>query len=294
MKRVQGTLDRYIRILEILAPVPAGLTLNEIIIISKLPRGTVHRLVKSLAQVGFLISRTGRSKIYVVGPRLLRLLYSGLSIDLVVALSRPLLEDLANQLGETVFLSRLNGHQIEKVAAWMPKDGGSSYIQPSRILPPHAAATAKIILAYQDKTVVDEALSGRLVRYTANTKTSKAAVRKELLQAKRDGYAVCSDEHDPGLLSYACPVHLTDFGTLYSIAVVGLSDRLRQQSVPRVIAALREKCYALSLALYSRVKGVDMSAKGGDAPKRTSAMPRQSLVNNMEHFDLTAEFDVSE
>lgn len=160
MKRVQGTLDRYIRILEILAPVPAGLTLNEIIIISKLPRGTVHRLVKSLAQVGFLISRTGRSKIYVVGPQLLRLLYSGLSIDLVVALSRPLLEDLANQLGETVFLSRLNGHQIEKVAAWMPKDGGSSYIQPSRILPPHAAATAKIILAYQDKTVVDEALSG--------------------------------------------------------------------------------------------------------------------------------------
>jgi DNA-binding IclR family transcriptional regulator len=279
MKRIQGTLERYIRILETLAPVPAGLTLNEIILATKLPRGTVHRLVKSLAQVGFLVSRTGRSKIYVLGPRLQRLLYSGLPVDLVVALSRPLLEDLANQLGETVFLSRLNGHRIEKVAAWMPKHHGSSYIQPSRILPPHAAATAKIILAFQDKAVVDEALSGKLVRYTANTKTSKAAVKKELQQAKRDGYAVCSDEHDPGLLSYACPVHLTDFGTLYSIAVVGPSDRLRRHSVPRVIAALREKCDALSLALYSRVKGTEMSTKDGDAPKLKS---KQGKMSNIE------------
>jgi len=282
MKRIQGTLERYIQILETVAPVPTGLTLNEIILATKLPRGTVHRLVKSLAQVGFLISRPGRSKIYVLGPRLQRLLYSGLSVDLVVALSRPLLEDKANQLGEKVFFSRLNGHQIEKVAAWMPKHGGSSYIQPSRILPPHAAATAKIILAFQDKKVVDEALSGRLVRYTANTKVSKAAIKKELLQAKRDGYAVCSDEHDPGLLSYACPVHLTDFGTLYSIAVVGPSDRLRQQSMPGVIAALRQKCDALSLALYSRVKGTELSAKGDDVPKSKNVKPRQRKKGSLE------------
>ena len=39
MKRVKGTLERYIRILEALAPVPTGLTLNEIIAATKLPRG---------------------------------------------------------------------------------------------------------------------------------------------------------------------------------------------------------------------------------------------------------------
>jgi DNA-binding IclR family transcriptional regulator len=258
MKQIQGTLERYIRILETLAPVPAGLTLNEIIQATKLPRGTVHRLVKSLAHVGFLISRTGRSKIYVLGPRLQRLLYSGLSVDLVVALSRPLLEDLATQFGETVLLARLNGHRIEKVAAWMPGHGRYSYIQPSRIMPAHAAATAKAILAFQDKEVIDEALSGKLTRYTSNTKVSKALVRKELLQVKRDGYAVCSDEFDSGLLSYACPVHLADFGTLYSIGVVGPSKRLRQQSVSRIVVGLREKCDALALALYSRVKGSEI------------------------------------
>ena len=147
------------------------------------------------------------------------MLYSGLSVDLVVALSRSLLEDLANQFGETVLLARLNGGQVEKVAAWMPGHGQYSYIQPSRIMPINAAASAKAIFAFQEKKVLDEALSGRMLRYTANTKTSKAAINKELLQVRRDGYAVCSDEFDAGVLSYACPVHLTDFGTLYSVAV---------------------------------------------------------------------------
>jgi DNA-binding IclR family transcriptional regulator len=282
MKRVKGTLERYIRILEASAPVPTGLTLNEIIAATKLPRGTVHRLVKSLSQVGFLTSRGGRSKTYVLGGRLQRLLYSGLSVDLVVALSRPLLEDLANQFGETVLLARLNGGQVEKVAAWMPGHARYSYIQPSRIMPVNAAATAKAIFAFQDKKIVDEALSGRLTRYTSNTKTSKAAVKKELQRVRRDGFAICSDEFDAGVLSYACPVHLTDFGTLYSIAVVGLSDRLRQHSQSRIVASLREKCDALSLALYSRVKGDGalheaQPARGNGSKPKSNKKPRDGI-----------------
>lgn len=257
MKRLRGTLERYICILETLAPVPAGMTLNEIIATTKLPRGTVHRLVKSLSRVGFLTSRLGRNKTYVLGSRLLRLLYSGLSPDLVVALSRPYLEDLAGQFGETVLLARLNGNQVEKVAAWMPHEGKYSYVQPGRIMPINAAASAKAIFAFQDKATVDEALAERLTRYTVNTKISKTALKTELGKVKRDGFAICSDEFDPGVLSYACPVHLTGFGTLYSIGIVGLSDRLRRHSVAAIVKSLREKCDALSLALYSRVKGAE-------------------------------------
>lgn len=278
MKRLRGTLERYICILETLAPVPAGMTLNEIIATTKLPRGTVHRLVKSLSRVGFLTSRLGRNKTYVLGSRLLRLLYSGLSPDLVVALSRPYLEDLASQFGETVLLARLNGNQVEKVAAWMPHEGKYSYVQPGRIMPVNAAASAKAIFAFQDKATVDEALTERLTRYTANTKISKTALKIELAKVKRDGFAICSDEFDPGVLSYACPVHLTGFGTLYSIGIVGLSDRLRRHSVAAIVKSLREKCDALSLALYSRVKGAEpllnddagVPAGNGVGPKSNS------------------------
>lgn len=285
MKRVRGTLERYICILETLAPLPAGMTLNEIIAITMLPRGTVHRLVKSLSRVGFLTARHGRSKTYVLGSRLLRLLYSGLSPDLVVALSRPLLEDLASQFGETILLARLNGDRVEKVAAWTPREGKYSYVQPGRVMPINAAASAKAIFAFQDKPTVDEALAGRLIRYTANTKISKTALKTELAKVKRDGFAICSDEFDPGVLSYACPVHLTGFGTLYSIGIVGLSDRLRRHSVAEIVKSLHEKCDALSLALYSRVKGaepmlnekVGIQAGNGARPK-PNAKRRSELI----------------
>ncbi len=260
MKRARGTLERYIGILETLTLAPAGMTLNEIIASTKLPRGTVHRLVKALTKVGFLTSRVGRSKTYVLGPRLMRLLYSGLSSDLVVALARPFLEDLANEFGETILLARLNGEQVEKVAAWMPREGKYSYVQPGRIMPINAAASAKAIFAFQDKALIDDALSGRLTRYTANTKTSKSKVKLELAQVKRDGFAICRDEFDPGVLSYACPVHLTGFGTLYSIGIVGLTKRLQRHAANNIITALRARCDALSLALYSRVKGPQSEA----------------------------------
>jgi DNA-binding IclR family transcriptional regulator len=275
-KRARGTLERYIGILETLALAPAGMTLNEIIANTKLPRGTVHRLVKSLTKVGFLNARVGRSKTYVLGPRLLRLLYSGLSSDLVVALARPFLEDLANEFGETVLLARLNGNQVEKVAAWMPREGKYSYVQPGRIMPVNAAASAKAIFAFQDKALIDDALSSNLQRYTSNTKTSKTKVRAELGQVKRDGFAVCRDEFDPGVLSYACPVHLTGFGTLYSIGVVGLTERLRRHTANNIVGALHARCDALSLALYNRVKGSphDTEALANSTRRNGAGTPR--------------------
>jgi DNA-binding IclR family transcriptional regulator len=282
MKRVRGTLERYIRILEALALAPAGMTLNEIIASTKLPRGTVHRLVESLTKVGFLTSRVGRSKTYVLGPRLLRLLYSGLSSDLVVALARPFLEDLANEYGETVLLARLNGNQVEKLAAWAPREGKYSYVQPGRIMPINAAASAKAIFAFQDKAVIDEALSGRMVRYTPNTKTSKSKLRTELAEVKRGGFAVCRDEFDPGVLSYSCPVHLAGFGTLYSIGIVGLTERLGRHAASGIVAALRARCDALSLALYSRVKGTEIDVseavrvRTGNGGNSKSSVQRKS------------------
>jgi DNA-binding IclR family transcriptional regulator len=89
--------------------------------------------------------------------------------------------------------------RVEKVAAWAPGDGEYSFIQPGRIMPINAAASAKAIFAFPDKEIIDEVLSEPLVRYTSNTKVSKTAVRAEFAQIRRDGFAVCSDEFDPGV-----------------------------------------------------------------------------------------------
>lgn len=42
---------------------------------------------------------------------------------------------------------------------------------------------------------------------------SEEAIRADLAQIQRQGYAVCADELDPGILSYACPVHIEASGS---------------------------------------------------------------------------------
>lgn len=266
MSERRGTLERYTRILEMLAVARSGMSLNDVIAATRLPRGTVHRLVNALVRVDLVAVQSGRSKTYVLGSRLKRMLYSGLPPDLVTALARPFLEEFAIEFGETALLARLNGSQVEKVAAWVPGNGKYSYIQPSRLMPIHATASAKAIFAFQEDTLIDEALRPKLVRYTRNTKVSKTGIRAEFAQVRKDGFAMCSDEFDPGVLSYACPVHITGFGTPYSIGIVGLRERLRRHPTKDIVQGLVKRANALALALYGHATGAD----GEQSPLRLS------------------------
>ena len=254
MKASQGILGRYVKVLEELAPAPEGLTLTQIMKTTELPRGTVHRLINALLNVGY-VATLGNRKAYVLGPRLLRLLFLGVAPTSVSLVAHPILEDLVTQLGETAFLAQLTGKTVESVVMETPDYEGQTHVQPGRVMPINAAASAKAIFAFQDKALVDKVLSAPLVRYTKNTRVTEDAVRADLTEVQRQGYAVCADELDSGILSYACPVHIEAVGIIYSVGVVGLSERLKEHSSKAIISALQEKAQAFSRNLQNRLHG---------------------------------------
>ena len=253
MKKSHGILARYITVLEALAPASEGLSLTDIMKATGLPRGTVHRLINALLNVGYIATR-GDRKIYVLGPRLLRLLYLGVAPSSVSLLAHPILEDLVRRFGETAFLAQLTGKTVESLVMDVPGSEGHSYVQPGRVMPINAAASAKAIFAFQEKALVDEVLAEPLVQYTKNTRVSEVDVRADLAQVQRWGYALCADELDPGVLSYACPVHIEGVGVLYSIGVVGLSERLRQHPAMEIVSALQHKAEAFSHSLQNKLQ----------------------------------------
>ena len=233
-----GILGRYARVLEAVAMAPNGRSLTEIGRATGLARGTVHRLIAALLEVGYLAPRDGR-KVYVLGPRLLRLTHLAAAPAAVATLVRPLLDDLVARFGETVFLARLAGTSVTSIATALPDQEGQSFVQPGRSMPVHAAASAKAIVAFQEPAVIDACLALPRQRFTEHTRTSEAEVRSDLTRVRRQGYAVCADELDPGVLSYAVPVRFDGAGVLYSVGIVGLSSRLGQHPRDVVIAALR-------------------------------------------------------
>ncbi len=51
------------------------------------------------------------------------------------------------------------------------------------------------------------------------------------------GYAICDEELDPGVFSYACPVGIEGIGVIYS---VGLTERLKQCPADDIVADLND------------------------------------------------------
>lgn len=248
MSEARGVLSRYAHILDVLAAAPDGLTLTEIMQATGLPRGTVHRLLAALLEVGYIEPLEGR-KVYLLGTRLLHMLHLGTPTEVIVKLVHPVLDRLVAQFRETAFLARLEGREVRSVAMATPTSAEQSYVQPGREMPVHAAASGKAIFAFQDEAVIGEMLARPLEKFTEKAIIDPTAVRAELEAVRAKGYAVCDEELDPGIYSYACPVHLEEPGVIYSIGLVGLTDRLHRFPPEDIVAGLREAAAEVSALL---------------------------------------------
>lgn len=251
MTEARGVLSRYAMILDTLATAPEGLTLTEIMQATGLPRGTVHRLLGALLEVGYIEQVDGR-KVYLLGARLLHMLHLGTPSEMIARLVRPVLDQLVARFRETAFLARLEGHEVRSVAMATPPSTEQSYVQPGREMPIHAAASGKAIFAFQDEAEIAEVLSRPLERFTDKAITDPAAVRRELADVRQHDYAICDEELDPGIYSYACPVHMAETGVIYSIGLVGLTDRLHRFPTDEIVSALHQAAAEVANLLARR------------------------------------------
>lgn len=239
---------RYMQIVEVLASCTHGLTLTQIAQAKGLQSSSAHRLVNALCENG-LVDRRADSKSYVLGSRTERLCRLVVSPPSVVDMVEPELHELVREYSETAHLAQLKGTTVESIAIAVPNDGEMTYVQPGRVMPIHAAASAKAILAHQKLDFVRELLSGPLEKYTENTPTDPQKVMQELETIRSQGFAVCDNELDPGVLSFAVPVQGTDGAVQYAIGISGFSQRMRAKPVTDIAASLRRASRILAAKL---------------------------------------------
>ena len=249
----RGVLARYAVILEIVAASRTGLSLTEIMSSTGLSSGTMHRLLNALLDVGYLAQPEGR-KSYHLGPRLVRVFHLAHPRATLSTLVQPVLQSLVARFGETAFVAKLNGNDVESVASAIPENHAQSHVQTGRVMPINAAASAKAIFAFQPKAVIAKQLARPLRKYTDKTVVNHAELRRALKEVRAQGFAVCADELDQGVLSYACPIDLPNVGVLYSVGIVALKRRLMEFDRREVISALNDAARLISARLEAELK----------------------------------------
>lgn len=242
-------IERYFQIVEIVAASQDGLTLGEITQIAGLPKPSAHRLVRSLVDLGILVSDETWYKKFRIGPYMRRILHLCVAPEKEAAFAQMTVDRLAAQLGETCYVVRLDHDVVRSIARSAPDQGHRLHVVPGDHLPAHAAASAKAILAFQDDDTIARHLKPPLEALTPFTRTDPDRVLAEFGDIRARGFAFCDREIDETTMAYACPVTMADIGVIYAIGVTGPVNRMNLHARTHWLTPMRAAADRLAMML---------------------------------------------
>lgn len=184
------------------------------------PISTVYRYLKTLAEFGF-VERRGSE--YRLGPRLLIGGPNVTSAALVRA-AAPVLRTLSEETGETALLLRRVGASAVCLDAAEPPRPLRVTFEPGTVLPLHAGAGPRVLLAFAPPEVLDEVLAAGGVATGADATLDPDALRDALAEIAATRIARSEGEVAPEIVAVAVPIMRAD-GIAAALVVCGPEAR---------------------------------------------------------------------
>jgi DNA-binding IclR family transcriptional regulator len=214
-----------------------------------LPKGTVHGLLRTLQHVGFVEQDEETGK-YQLGAALLHMGSSYLDGNELRTRALNWSDSLAARTNESVRIGTLHEGQVLIVHHVFRPDDSLQTLDVGALLPAHASALGKILLAHHAYAAAELARQG-LESFTPATITDPGALERELERVRKRGWAADIGELVNGEVSCAAPILDRRGVTVGAMGVSGPPDRLLVARQPRgdVVAFVREAARAVSREL---------------------------------------------
>jgi len=225
------SVNRAITILSLFSHRRPRLGITEISRILNLPKGTVHGLVRTLLNAGFLQQEPETRK-YQLG---LKLYEMGITLAVNLEINQKAV-GLANKLAKSVSL-------VSRIAIW---DGDSALItlnvdprsnslfvhQIGPRIPAYCSSVGKAILAFLNNEELNAYLSRtELIPYTPKTITQKERLLNELEETRQRGYSIDQEETTLGLVCIGAPIFGKGGHLEASISLSGDPGRFRKKQL---------------------------------------------------------------
>ena len=190
-----------------------------------MPKGVAYRILKELSAARFLRFDED-DKVYGLGPAALKVgLVAMRSLD-IPRLTKPYLERLARDTGETATLSVRQGSSRIYVDQVLSHHEISMRVRLATSYPLYAGASSKAILAaLEDDEIEDYLRHTELVSLTEATVTSREILWNEISAVREQGYALSVEERQSGASSIAAAIYSPEQRVWGAVSVCGPSDR---------------------------------------------------------------------
>ncbi|MGH8860027.1 MAG: IclR family transcriptional regulator [Jatrophihabitantaceae bacterium] len=213
-------VDRAAQLLTRVVQADQPVSFTELFAGSGLARSTTSRLLAAL-EANHLIERDASSA-YSSGA--LFALYAARhdTWSQVARLADPILRRVGAETSETVNLGIPRGDAVVQIA-----QVDSTYVLGARdwmhvTVPPHCSALGKVLYAFDALPMPH----GALEQLTAHSLATAAALRREVAEIRRRGYAMTCQELEIGLDAAAVPVRGPRGDVIAALGVSGPSARL--------------------------------------------------------------------
>lgn len=243
-----GVLTKVLSIFDLLDRSPDGLQLRAIAEQTKLNKSTTYRFLAHLEKDGYLVRES--SGAYLLGPRLVHLGSGSTYQSTIRRISRPILETLWHESGETVNLGVLAGRDVLYLDVLESPHDFRLVSKIGMRRPMHCTGLGKAILAWQPAGLRDELLSNaKLQKLTPHSITRSAEMVAQLGRIRRLGYAVDNEEAELGARCVAAPVFDSSGLIVAGISVSGPVIRMSRSRTAEIAKAVKRAALKISRQL---------------------------------------------
>jgi DNA-binding IclR family transcriptional regulator len=244
-------LHKTLDILEALRRETSGVNLALVSRCVGMPPPTVYRILNTLKIRGY-VDRTSDGT-YRVSNKLFSRRHQKSRDEILFELAKPVMVNLSLQCGETVNLATLDGSEMVIIGT---VEGQQSLRLISKIgnrRCVHSTALGKAFASRMDESEVRELLEKcGMPRLTPASLATETALFAELKRIRRTGFAIDSEENEPGVCCIGRSIEDPSGKPVASLSISGPAFRLVPQRLRSFRVGLRESCEAIAAALRDR------------------------------------------
>jgi DNA-binding IclR family transcriptional regulator len=243
------SIQRAATVLHLLAGGSRRLSVGELASALDLPKTTVHGILRTLRLVGF-VEQDPESRKYRLGPALLHIGSSYLDGHELRSRALNWADSLAARSNESVRIGTLHEGQVLVVHHVFRPDDSRQALEVGGLLPAHATAMGKVLLADHPYAAEELAKNG-LPGFTSATISDRDKLHGELEAVRERGWAADVEELIGGEVSYAAPIKDKLGVTVGAMGISGAVERLCERGEVRndLISYVREAARAVSREL---------------------------------------------
>lgn len=249
-----GTITKALEILNLFSRTRPEFGLGDVVRLTGRDKATAHRYLVELTQNGFL-EQNPVTRAYRLGPAILRLSAVREATYPVRAVLRPVVNALAEEVGELAHTSLLDGDMLSTVYYFDPRLHGTQVaFDAAERLPLHATSSGLAVLAFGPDGLLKRVMDGPIGSFTDVTPTDPDRLREMIAEVRRTGSSRMSGAFDAEVKSQGAPVFGPEGHAVGAISV----------AIPRV-RATEEKLDTVRDALFEAVRAASHSL-GGQLP----------------------------